>query len=186
MLKSSGFSDILNQCFYEYKDTLYSLICYKLLTNSSSKLAKEWFNGSYAQFIYQNSQLDSQRISEFYSKIGEEEILRNFFIKYHDFIKKEKKDTNILIDSTGLPNDINFTLKAINNHNGVISEEVRLIYIVDRDSNYPLYFRYVPGNIVDVSTMEVVFKELKEYNITIRNSIMDAGYFSEDNITYLY
>jgi transposase len=92
----------------------------------------------------------------------------------------------VLIDSTGLPNDIHFPYTAVNNHNGVISREVRLIMVLDKNSGYPLYFKYVPGNIVDVSTMINVINELKEFNINVGHSILDAGYYCEDNITNLY
>jgi len=52
-------------------------------------------------------------------------------------------------------------LTAVNNHNGVISNEARLILVGDRRSGLPLYFRYVAGNIVDVSTLKTMLTEFK-------------------------
>ena len=63
--------------------------------------------------------------------------------------------TGVLVDSTGLPNDIQIPITAVDNHNHVISNEARLILVVDRKSGLPLYFRYVAGNIVDGSTLHV-------------------------------
>ena len=37
--------------------------------------------------------------------------------------------------------------------------------MVQRESNLPLYFRYMPGNVIDVSTLSRTIKELKAYNI---------------------
>ncbi len=58
----------------------------------------------------------------------------------------------ILLDSTGLPNDAKLPLTSINNHNGLISLEVRLIYVVQQSTGLPLYYRCVSGNVIDTST----------------------------------
>jgi transposase len=129
--------------------------------------------------------MQSQRISEFLSKIGTEESHKNFFTNYIEFLKNFNPKFVTLIDSTGLKNCINISLTAINNHNGVISKEIRLISVIDRISEFPIYYRYVPGNIVDVSTLTMIINELKEYKININNAILDAGYFSEENINLL-
>ena len=49
-------------------------------------------------------------------------------------------DDGILIDSSGLPNSIRFPLTVVNNHNGVISEEIRLIYVVQQKQDCPYFF----------------------------------------------
>jgi transposase len=92
----------------------------------------------------------------------------------------------IIIDITGVPNDINIDLTKINNHNGLISNEIRLIYVIDRIKKIPLYFRVVAGNIIDVSTLQNTVKELKSHRINIKDALLDAGYYSEDNIKFLY
>ena len=82
--------------------------------------------------------------------------MRAFFNAYLSVLKENddgNEDAGILIDSTGLPNSIHFPLTAVSNHNGVISEEVRLIYVVQQDTRLPIYMRYVPGNIVDTTTL---------------------------------
>ena len=50
----------------------------------------------------------------------------------------------------------------------------------------PIYFRYCPGNIVDVTTLCTTLAELRQYSIAIDYAIVDAGYCSEDNIRELY
>ncbi|MDR0676949.1 MAG: transposase, partial [Elusimicrobiota bacterium] len=92
----------------------------------------------------------------------------------------------ILIDSTGLPNDIKCNFTAINNHNGVVSNEIRLIVAMDKNTGFPIYYQYVPGNIVDVSTLENVIYNLIELGVNIDKLILDAGYYSESNISALF
>ena len=58
--------------------------------------------------------------------------------------------------------------------------EIRLIYVIDRRNGMPVYFRYCPGNIVDVSTLCTTVAELSQYGVSTDYAIVDAGYFSED------
>jgi transposase len=50
----------------------------------------------------------------------------------------------------------------------------------------PIYFRYCPGNIVDVNTLCTTLAELKQYNIDADYAIVDAGYFCETNVKAMY
>ena len=63
--------------------------------------------------------------------------MRAFFNAYLSILKVKdegKENAGILIDSTGLSNSIHFSLTAVSNHNGMISEEVRLIYVVQQNT----------------------------------------------------
>ena len=90
-------------------------------------------------------------------------------------------DDGVLIDSSGLPNSIHFPLTAVNNHNGVVSEELRLIYVVQQHTGMPLFFRYVAGNVIDVSTVTRTVAELKANGINTKFAILDAGYYTGAN-----
>ena len=67
----------------------------------------------------------------------------------------------------------------------MISNEIRLIYIVDKSRKLPLYFRYVAGNIIDNSTLINTINMLLAHGIEIDIVIMDAGYSSTDNLSEL-
>lgn len=92
----------------------------------------------------------------------------------------------ILVDSTGVPNATKMDITQISNHNGDINREVRLIYVIDRDNGMPIYFRYVAGNIIDVSTLITTVSELAQYGVSVSHAILDAGYFSEKNAAELF
>jgi transposase len=64
----------------------------------------------------------------------------------------------------------------------VISNEARLILVVDRKSGLPLYFRYVAGNIVDMTTLKTMLAEMRCSGIDVDYAIVDAGYYSGKNI----
>jgi transposase len=161
-----------------------ALILYRSLQNGASSYAHVWWEGSYARMLYPNASLSSQRISETLRVIGDERIQRDFFKDYLRYIAPQCGN-GILVDSTGLPNDIHFPLTAINNHGGEISNEARLVLVLDKSSGMPVYYRYVAGNIVDVSTLRTTLGEVQAYGIDVRYAIVDAGYYSEINIRAL-
>jgi transposase len=58
--------------------------------------------------------------------------------------------------------------------------------VIDRGSSLPLYFRYLPGNVVDVSSLNVTVEELKKFGVRSSFALIDAGFFSEDNVKRLF
>jgi hypothetical protein len=182
VLEITGFNSLFKGIYNKSPDSLMSLLLYKILNKDANSHAIDWWEGTYTKLLYPMANITSQRISEHFSLLGNETIQTDFFHNYFNKIYGIDKNCGILLDSTGLPNNINFELSAINNHNGQISQETRLIYVIDRETQMPIYFRYNAGNIVDVSTLKNTLAELQGYNIKVNYSILDAGYYSENNI----
>lgn len=190
-LKSSGLMAAVDAIGYRNADTLRALLAYYILSPLACCHAEDWWELTFAKFLYPKAQMSSQRISDALADIGNEDAKRSFFKEYYRFLEKTdgSKDSGpadelhdgILIDSSGLPNAIRFPLTAVNNHNGVISEEVRLIYVVQQRTGLPLFFRYVPGNVIDVSTLTRTIAELKANGINTKFAILDAGYYTGVN-----
>ncbi|MDR2436959.1 MAG: transposase [Endomicrobium sp.] len=189
LLKQSELISLFTSPFAEIKglgDAVMSLVLYKLTQCGPSMLIKNWWNGTYAKLLYPNVKLDSPRISELLKEIGKEKYWRIFFQNYSQFIKKVSSLSCVLIDSTGIKNEINANLSQISSQRGTIKKEIRLIIVLDKDSGYPLYFKYVPGNIVDKTTLQHIFHEMDAYDFKVVTSILDAGYYSEENLQFLY
>lgn len=171
------------------QDSLFALLFYRILTaRKAYYYAQTWWIGNYVRILFPTAELSSQRISEFLVRLGTEEVQRRFFGRYLDILYGHSGNSGaaILIDSSGLPNASGMSITQLNNHNGDISLEIRLIYVLDRRSGMPIYFRYCPGNIVDVSTLCTTIAELSQYNVSIDYAIVDAGYFSEGNVKEMY
>jgi transposase len=179
----SGFASLIEKVFGTMANIVLALVCYRLIESGGMNMAKEWYNGNYARICYPNLDLSSQRISEALCQIGDEALWRKFFMLYTQSVYSRN---GVIIDSTGLPNDIGISLTALGHHGGVIENEIRMIMVVDRMSEEPLYFRYVAGNIVDVITLKTTMNELSALNINANYALLDAGYCSEDNIIALY
>ncbi|MCL2766816.1 MAG: transposase [Peptococcaceae bacterium] len=186
-IRTNGLYAPIDAIGYGNPDTLKAMICYYALCSLSNTHAHSWWEGSYARILYPKANLSSQRISDFLAAIGDEHSQRDFFQEYFKFLEQSGIDTeNILIDSTGLPNSIHFPLTAISNHNGEINNEVRLIYVVQQNTGLPLYFRYCPGNVIDMTTLIRCLEELKAQGINVKFAILDAGYYKSENIQELF
>jgi hypothetical protein len=162
------------------------LILFRLLSNNTNSSIYDWWNETYMRYLYPSINLQTQSISTLIAELGTVNCHKNFFNNYKKFIKSLNPIITTLIDSTNLQNSFNIPLNILNNYNSALNNEIRLITVIDRISDFPIYYRYIPGNIVDISTLSMIINEVKKYNININNAILDAGYYSEDNINLLY
>ena len=183
---------------FNNKDTLHALVAYYTLSSAANYHAKDWHELSYSKVLYPKAALASQRISEALAAIGMEESKRRFFAAYYPFVKKlQMNDTKdnfevikdlddaILLDSCGLPNDAMLPITSINNHNGIISLEFRLIYVVQQKTGLPLFFRYVAGNVIDATTVKRTIEEMKGLGINTKFALLDSGYYTGMNADIL-
>jgi transposase len=183
-LEQSAYAEVFKDVLPKQNNTLMSLICYKLLRSSAMQYAQTWARGNYASVLYKDAGISSQQISVFLKELGSERLWRKFFKAYIEKTVGEK--TGVIVDSTGLPNEIDFSLSAWGNHGGKSECETRLIMVVERDTGMPLYFRCMAGNIVDVSSLSNTIEELKAMGVNTSFALVDAGYYSEANITELF
>lgn len=146
--------------------------------------AEDWWEGSYARILYRNADLRSQRISDALEVIGDGQSHRDFFIEYLKTVAHDGE--MVALDSKGVVNAIDTGLTETSNHNGEVSIELRLITIVQLGTGLPLYFRVVPGNIVDAVTLLKTLDELKRHGINTAFAVVDAGYCTLANMDDLF
>ncbi|MGC8700210.1 MAG: transposase [Thermoplasmata archaeon] len=157
---------------------LIPLVLYKIVHSGAMNNARIWAEGNYVSLVY-NEDLSSQRISEYLQKIGNEKNLREFFSLH-------PSASAMMMDTTALPNQINIPITEWGYENEIIDEEIKLILVLDRKSMRPIFFRYVSGSIIDVSTLINTIRELKNSGIECDLLILDAGYYSLENLRDFY
>lgn len=163
------------------------MVEYYVLSNRANVHANTWYKGSFAKILYPKADIHSQRISRLLDGFGAEAVRRSYFDAHIKWLKKYVcDDPAIIIDSTGLPNSIKMNMTQASNHNGKISNEARMVTAIQRDSGYPIMFRAIPGNIVDVTTLSTTITTLAEYDVQTDLAMLDAGYVSTDNIKSLF
>ena len=183
-LEETGFISFIKEIFKEKSESLLALLAYKLCHGSAMAYANKWLEGNYAKILYKNANISSQRISDLFKDFGNENLQRKFFKEYISNYAPSK--SGIIIDVTSLPNQIHIPLSAWGIHGEEIDKQIRFLLVVDKDTHLPLFFRILPGNIVDVSALEKTLEELKKYNVKSNFVCLDAGFFSEDNIKDFY
>jgi len=162
---------------------LISLMCYRLCNSGPMYNCNTWISGNIISKIKKNEDLSSQNISRILKYLGDESVQRDFFIKYIKLIGGSKK--NIIIDATSLPNNISSYFNAWGHSDTGIEKQFRFLCVLDQISKMPLFYRFLPGNITDISTLETTISELKKLGVKNSFVLLDAGYFSEKNITEL-
>ncbi len=183
-MKKTKIRDLLFKVFGEMTEYLLALIYYRLCYPSAMMYAKTWYQGSYARIISRDIDLSSQRISDFLKAIGEEHLQREYFKNHISLLAKTNE--GIIIDATSMPNQIHFPFNIWGYNDGGIDKQIRFLFVIDKKSSLPLYFRYLPGNIVDVSSLTTTIEELNKYDIKSSFALVDAGFYSEDNVKKLY
>ena len=200
-VRKTGILEAVDAIEYANKDTLHALLCYYVTSSEPNCRAEFWHSVSYAKVLYPMATMASQRISDALAEIGLEENRRLFYHKYIEFVTGCRMEdikenfgmlpdggagNGILIDSAGLPNCARMPVTAVSNHNGIISNEVRIIYVVHQRTCLPLFMRYIPGNVVDASTIKRTLLELKGMDIDVKFALLDAGYYNGKNADALY
>lgn len=183
-MKKIKLTSIIEKIFGERTKMLLSLICYRLCHPGAMNYAKNWFEGNIARLLFPEADLSSQRISEFLQFIGDESVQREFFKEYISSLSKGGE--SVIIDTTALPNQIRLSFNSWGYSDGEIEKQIKILFVVDKETHSPLIFRYLPGNVVDVSSLNMTIEELKRMGIKHSFVIIDAGFFSEDNIKGLY
>lgn len=163
---------------------LKPLMFYRLCTQSAMYNAIDWFEGNLVSNLFKKVNLTSQNISRVLKSLGNENIQRSFFVNYLSSIGPI--DSGIIIDATSLPNQSTVDFNSWGYDDGAIDKQMRMLFVLDHNSKKPLFYRYLPGNILDVSTLQQTISELSLLGVKSNFVLIDAGYFSESNIRDLY
>lgn len=184
LYKKSKLYAVLEKLISTECKELIPLIFYRLAMQSAMYNAEHWIAGNVTHLFFKDIDLSSQNISNTLKYIGNELIQRKFFEQYLSNIGGSEKA--VIIDATSLPNQINTDFNAWGYSDGAIEKQFRLLCVIDKETKVPLFYRYLPGNLADVSTLQHTIFELSLMGVKSSFALIDAGYFSEDNICDLY
>ena len=180
--KSEIFAHMI-QIFERYPDLLL-LMTYRICKPGAMYSCQLWLDGSVLSSLHKTEpKLSSQDISKILMYLGEESVQRNFFSLY--LKTNTQNGRNVIIDATSLPNKINSDFSAWGYSDSGIDYQFRLHCVVDQETKKPLFYRNVPGNISDVSTLQATIEELSSLGVKHAFALVDSGYCSEENILLL-
>ena len=177
LIEEIGYGDVLKSIPYQNRDTLYSMLFFYTLESEANVHAQSWYNQNYVKYLFPKANISSQRISDFLRSIGTPEVRRAFLLAHIKYLlESTDEELCVLIDSTGLPNKCDIPITRVSVHEGEVNIEFRLIAVVQKTTGLPIYYEYIAGNVVDISTLERTIRILAEHHCNVEYCIGDAGY----------
>ena len=120
--------------------------------------------------------------TRFFDIMGEDKVRMAFFQAYVDMRRASNPSFGrcCYVDSTPLPNDIDdnpFNAFSAHGDPGIQS---RLVLVADIDTGEPVWFKVIPGNLLDVNTLKDITDDVKlSLGVEICEYVLDAGYANE-------
>ena len=159
------------------------LTCAYYLVSEGGALChvSEWITRNRVPY---NCSLISQRITELLTRITPS-MQQEFFQKW---ININKQDKYYAMDITSISSYSDFIefVRWGYNRDGEEFPQINLLMLTGEKSRLPIYYRIIPGNIKDVSTLQESLKTLELINAGTLHYVMDKGFYSEKNIDAFY
>jgi len=188
--EKSGLLRVLRAAFSqdtEYERVLAHLL-HSVLKDGSKISCDDFIEKSFASYLFEELSIGSLGSDTVYfSMMGEDESKLSFFRAFVSYRRKQDPEFGIgcYVDSTPLPNTIrNNPFNALCSH-GIASTSIqtRLILVLDEKSGLPVWYSVVPGNILDLSTLQTIMEDVAEsLDVCISNFVLDAGYANKELI----
>lgn len=153
----------------------------RLLHQSPLKNISLHYEHSYLSELYPKVSVGSKVIGQTIQSLGNKrDQIRKYFKAASS--RSSSKDC-MLIDGTHILNRSDASMSELGyNSQGNYSPQVNLLFIFAKNSNEPIYYRLLPGNIREVKSFKMSLKESGLENVTV---IADKGFYSQSNIQEL-
>jgi transposase len=178
----TGIADDLKAAFPENYRQMLSLAYYLVLESDSPMYRfPRWGHDHVHPW---GGTLTSQVISEVMRDVDEGGKME--FFRRQSWRRQEKE--YLAYDTTSVSSWSEY-IKAVRygkNKDGDNLPQVNLALVFGETSAMPVYYRVLPGNISDVSTIRKLLKDVSFLEIKKLKLVLDRGFFSATNINALY
>ncbi|MDO9533739.1 MAG: IS1634 family transposase [Bacillota bacterium] len=177
-----GITSDLKKCFPETYTKILSVVYYLILEdrNPLSRFPK-WARTHEHPF---GANIPSQRSSELFSSINEDAKQQFFCLQSSRRLEKEylAYDTTSISSYSKLIKQVKYGKNK--DHDPLPQINLALVY--GEESQFPVYYRKLPGNITDVMTIKKILTDIDFLKLDKVKLVMDRGFYSEANINALY
>ena len=177
-----GITEDLKQCFPDRYKQILSIAYYLILEDNNPLYRFEKW-GNLHKHLY-GKQITSQRSSELFSSITEEDKAKFFRLQSKRRIEKEFWAYDITTISSYSEQLRQVQYGRNKEHDP--TPQLNLALIFGEKSNLPFYYRKLAGNIPDVKTVKNLLCELDTLGFSKVKLVMDRGFYSADNINALF
>ena len=172
----------LQACFPKDHRAILSL-AYYLVSESEAPMYRfgHWARNHTHPF---DAELTSQRISEVFSRISYDGVMRFFARQRARYGDKE----HLVYDITSISSysELLRQFRYGNNKGGEPLPQLNLALVFGQTSMMPVYYRTLPGNVTDVTTLRKLLRDLQLMDIGKTRLVLDRGFYSARNVDSLY
>lgn len=180
--KVTGIADDLKACFPDTYRQILSVVYYLILEENNS-LSR--FTHWQKLHIHPYGQdIPSQRSSELFQSIDEQG--RMSFFQKQGKRRIEQEYWAFDITSISSYSDTLSQVKKGKNKEHDRLPQINLALLFGEQSGLPFYYRKLPGNISDVTTVKQLVKEFDILGYKKVKVVLDRGFYSQNNIHALY
>lgn len=183
-LKNSIVLEALKDAFSDKKqlERLLVHLAHTIAKDGSHISCEDFAQRSFLRYLFPDIQPYSLKSdSQYFKFMGEDETRMRFFKSWISHMRKQNPEfgRGCYVDSTPLPNEISDNpFNALCCH-GVGSAMImtRLVMVLDEQTDLPVWYDIIPGNVLDLNTVLDVMEDVKvSLDIEIESLVLDAGY----------
>lgn len=175
---SGSLESNLKESFPDIYREISVIAMLQLVTGCRGKRIRREFEASYLNDIHPDLACSDYTVRKLIGKLGKRSAEMTSFMRM--FMKPGSK---LMFDGTSIfaRADDSFVQKGYNPDHKQ-ETQVRLLYIFDRSSFMPVFYRMVPGNITDKAALKETVAVSGCRNCVI---IADKGFYSKKNVSFL-
>lgn len=176
-----GLEKVLKNCFPTDYRQIMTMAHYLVSRGGALSHCDRW-SSNHANPL--DETLATQRITEILGRITEDGM-QTFFDKW---TRKVLEKDYLCYDITSISSysELNEYIKAGYNRDGEKLRQVNLAMLFGQKSRLPVYYRRLPGNITDVSTLRNFLRTFKFLELPKLHLVMDKGFYSQANVDALF
>lgn len=185
-MEKTGALGLLRKVFQdseEYERCLCHVL-HTILKNGARKGCDDFVEQSFLSFLFKDISVRSlETDTRYFTMMGKDRVRTAFFKTYIEMMRRKHKRFGkaSYVDSTPLPNDIQrLVTDALCSHGLTqTSNQTRMILVLDAETNMPVWYSLIPGNVLDLQTLETIHSDVLEtLDVAITGYVLDAGYLT--------
>jgi transposase len=171
-------SEKLQEIFPENWREILVISILRVIHQCPMKNIKCLYDDSYLSHLFEGLKLSGKEICYLMQNIGRQRDKIVYFMQH--FIEGSE---NIVFDMTDVISaSKKLGINALGKVDSGFDIKINLLYLFSVDKASPLYYRVLPGNIKDVSSLKLSIQEIGIDKVII---VVDKGFVSKENIEML-
>jgi len=166
------------------KDTceqLFAFAMFRWAYNTPIKRAPYYYNHDFCSQTFGRKSINDKIVSDILKSVGEDRTAVLAWMK--SLLDKTGSDSSaefVMMDSTHVFSKSELLTVNARGYNPDFNfeQQVRLMYLFSAQTQQPVYYRLINGNITDIKSMALCVEEMNIQNVIY---IADKGFYSKDN-----